>query len=66
MPLDLTRLRKKKKLSQLQLSKRAGMSRSYISELESGKYDPSKTICRLCKVLECEPNELIIGWRIEK
>lgn len=63
MPLNLTKIRKKRKLSQRQLSKKAGVSRSYISELESGKYDPSKVIVKLCIALECEPNELITGWR---
>lgn len=52
-------------MSQLQLSKRAGFARSYISELEAGKYDPSKTIVKLCIALECEPNELITGWKGE-
>jgi len=66
MSLNLTKLRKKKKLSQRQLSKRAGVSRSYISELESGKYDPSKVIVKLCIALECEPNQLITGWEVNK
>lgn len=65
MPLDLERVRKQRKMSQLQLSKKTGIARSYISELESGKYDPSKTICKLCIALECEPNELITGWKGE-
>jgi transcriptional regulator with XRE-family HTH domain len=66
LPLNLARLRKKKKLSQRQLSKRAGVSRSYISELESFKYDPSKVICKLCIALECTPSELLTGWEREE
>lgn len=58
--LNLTKLRRKKKLSQLQLSKRAGVSRSYISGIEAGKYDPTTNIvCKLCKALGCTPNDLI-------
>jgi transcriptional regulator with XRE-family HTH domain len=59
MALKLKELRRRRKLSQRQLSKRAGVSRSYISELESGKYDPTKTICKLCNALDCAPNELV-------
>lgn len=66
MSLRLKELRRRKKLSQRQLSKMAGVSRSYISELEAGIYDPSKVIVKLCVALKCEPNELITGWRLEK
>jgi transcriptional regulator with XRE-family HTH domain len=59
MALRLKELRRKRKLSQRQLSKRAGVSRSYISELESGKYDPTRVICRLKKALNCSFDELI-------
>lgn len=66
MPLNLAKLRKKKKLSQRQLGKRAGVSRSYISELEAGIYDPTKVVCKLCIALGCTPNELITGWEVNK
>jgi transcriptional regulator with XRE-family HTH domain len=60
LPLNLERLRKRKKWSQKQLSERAGVSRSYISELEAGKYDPTtKVVCLLCRALNCTPNDLI-------
>jgi transcriptional regulator with XRE-family HTH domain len=62
MPLRLEELRKKKKWSQRQLGKKSGVSRSYISELEAEKYDPSKVIVKLCIALKCEPNQLITGW----
>jgi transcriptional regulator with XRE-family HTH domain len=63
LPLRLLQLRRKKKLSQVQLSKRAGVSRSYISEIEKGVYDPTtKIICRLCRALNCTPNDMITGW----
>jgi transcriptional regulator with XRE-family HTH domain len=62
MPLKLAELRKKKKLSQRQLGKRAGVSQNYISELEAGIYDPTKVIVKLCIALKCEPNQMITGW----
>lgn len=66
MPLRLKELRRKRKLSQRQLSRRAGVSRSYISELEKGIYDPTKVIVKLCIALECEPNQIITGWEKDR
>lgn len=66
MPLRLKELRRKRRLTQISLSRRAGVSRSYISELEKELYDPTTTIvCKLCKALNCTPNDLIIGWERE-
>jgi predicted transcriptional regulator len=62
MPLRLEEYRRKRHLSQVDLSYISGVSRSYISELEAGKYDPTKAICKLCFSLQVEPNELITGW----
>lgn len=47
--------------SKSKIAKLTGLSRSYISEIESGKYDnPSlNTILKLCKALECSPNDII-------
>ena len=47
-------------ISQKRLSKESGVSRSYIIEIEEGKYNVSISIlCELCKVLKCTPNDLI-------
>lgn len=59
MSLRLKEMRMNRGMSQLQLSKKSGISRSYISEIEHGIYDPSKVICKLCKALDCTPNDLI-------
>jgi len=59
--LNLKSIRKSKKVSQLQLSKRSGISRSYICELEHDVYtNPGlDVVCKLCKILDVTPNELI-------
>lgn len=47
-------------ISQKRLAKESGVSRSYIIEIEEGKYNVSISIlCELCKVLKCTPNDLI-------
>lgn len=46
MLLKLEPVRRSKGMSQAELAKKAGASRSYISELESGKHVPSMvTMC---------------------
>ena len=59
--LNLKLIRKSKKISQLQLSKRSGISRSYICELENDLYiNPGlDVVCKLCRALDVTPNELI-------
>lgn len=54
-------IRESKKISTLQLSKRSGVARGYICELELGKYkNPGLfVICKLCKALTVTPNDLI-------
>lgn len=54
-------LRKKKKWSLVQLSKKSGVARGYLCELEKGKYENpgGNIICKLCKALETTPNDLI-------
>ena len=59
--LNLKSIRKLKKLSQLQLSKRSGITRSYICELENDVYiNPGlDVVCKLCRTLHVTPNDLI-------
>jgi transcriptional regulator with XRE-family HTH domain len=60
MRVRLTEVRRARGWSQGKLHQRSGLSRSYISEIESGSHDPTtKTICKLCRALGCTPNDLI-------
>lgn len=58
---NLNKYRLEKKLTQKELGLQAGVSRSYISELESDTYDNVSILIlgNLCKVLKVTPNELI-------
>ena len=61
---NLRRLRHAKGLSQDELALDAEISRSYLSQLEKGKYYASlKIIGRLAKVLDADPAEFLAGWR---
>lgn len=61
MKLNTKELRKIKKMSLAQLSRKSGVARGYLCELEEGKYkNPGgEVICKLCKALGCTPNDLI-------
>jgi len=65
--LKTQEIRKQQRLSISQLSYKSGITRSYISELESGKYENPgiEVVCKLCKALRVTPNDLIIEelWR---
>ena len=55
---SIRRIRKEKKLSQLELSVRAGMSQSFIANLELGKKEPSvMTLIRIADALEASPRD---------
>ena len=57
---NLRRLRHAKKLSQEELSFRAGVDRSYVSQLETGVYSASVTMLgKLAKALGVEVGELL-------
>ncbi|ABS41595.1 helix-turn-helix transcriptional regulator [Clostridium botulinum] len=53
--------RRIRNLSISKLSYKSKIARSYITELEEGKYENPglKVICNLCKTLKITPNELI-------
>ncbi|MBL4933024.1 helix-turn-helix transcriptional regulator [Clostridium paridis] len=61
MILKTKEYRKINKLSISQLSYKSKVARSYISELEEGKYDNPgiQVVCKLCKALKITPNDLI-------
>lgn len=53
-------LRKEKNLSQLELARLAGISNTYLSDIEVGRTFPSlKVIVSVSKVLEIDCSELI-------
>jgi transcriptional regulator with XRE-family HTH domain len=57
---NLRRLRNTRKLSQDDLAYDAGVSRSYLSQLEKGTFYASlKIVGRLAKALQIEPAELL-------
>lgn len=57
---NLRRLRNEKNLSQDDLAYAAEVSRSYLSQIEKGKYHVSlKTIGKLAEALNVEPVELL-------
>lgn len=57
---NLRRLRHAKGLSQDDLAYEAGVSRSYLSQLEKGAYYASlKIVGKLASVLDVEPAELL-------
>lgn len=56
----LREIRLKKKMSQGDVAEKLGVHRSYISELERGKRNPSLlTIKKIAKALEVSVDELI-------
>lgn len=59
--LNLKKLRIGKKYSISKLSRLSGVSRAYITQIETRQYhNPTvEVICKLCKALNVSPNELI-------
>jgi putative transcriptional regulator len=58
--IRLKELRIRKCLTQEQLAEKSGVSRSYISEIETEAHNPTiDIICKLCKALNCTANDLI-------
>ena len=57
--------REARKLSQLALALEAGLSKTYLCDVEKGRRNPSFTIiCRIAKALEMEPSELLSGINV--
>lgn len=60
MKIKVEELRRKKRWSQSKLSIISGVSRTYISEIESGKYNPTiDIVCKLAKALNCKLDDLV-------
>lgn len=53
-------LREERSLSQQELADYAELDRSYISDMERGRYNPTLyTIYRLAGILKVKPNEIL-------
>lgn len=53
-------VRIEKKLAQIELARRAGISQSYLSELESNKKSPTlRQLCKIADALGVHPSELV-------
>lgn len=63
MKILLAETRIKSGLSQIELSRKSGVARSYISEMESGKYNNPRVLVlyKLSKVLNCKIDDLLSG-----
>ncbi len=58
--LKLRQVRTEKGLTQAELSKRSGVSRSKISQYESGQMFPQvPTLLKLANALDCTMNDLV-------
>ncbi len=58
---NVRKLRTEKGLSQEELAFRAGMKRSYLSDLERGTRNPTvRALARLAMALETDPSNLLI------
>ena len=61
---QVRKIREAKGLSQADIEKRSGLSRSYVSRVEGGHTAPSlATLQRFAKALEVEPYELLLSER---
>ncbi|BFH11721.1 helix-turn-helix transcriptional regulator [Paenibacillus melissococcoides] len=60
--LTIKKARKKKKMSQIELSTSTDLSRSYISDVENGRYAPSlETLMKIAVVLNVSLDDLAYG-----
>lgn len=57
--LKIKEIRIKKNFTQTELAKKAHISQSYLSELESNKKSPTlRQLCRIAEALSVQPEEL--------
>jgi transcriptional regulator with XRE-family HTH domain len=57
---NLKKIRTKKSITQIEISKKLGVNRSFVSNLENGKTNPTlATITKLAQVLGVSTNELL-------
>ncbi|MDR1443572.1 MAG: helix-turn-helix domain-containing protein [Treponema sp.] len=59
--------RQKARLSQMELSFKAGLSQNLVNGIENGRMTPSLlTILRICKALQIEPASLFADLDVER
>lgn len=57
---NLKKIRIKKNITQIEIAKTLGVNRSFVSNIENGKNNPTlSTIANLAKVLGVSTNELL-------
>ncbi|MED1557559.1 helix-turn-helix transcriptional regulator [Bacillus paramycoides] len=60
VPFNIKRYRKEKKMTQKELAEKANISRSYLGDLEGGRYNPSlDTLNTIAKALNVNINLLL-------
>lgn len=58
--LKIKIIRTRKGISQTNLARMAGISQSYLSELESNKKSPTlRELCKIAEALKVHPGELV-------
>lgn len=58
--LKIRDIRREKRISQTKLARMAGISQSYLSELESNKKSPTlRELCKIADALKMQPGELV-------
>lgn len=58
--------RREQKLTQKQLSEKAGLSRSYLADIENGRYAPSlETLVSIANILNLNLNEILLNTEIQ-
>jgi transcriptional regulator with XRE-family HTH domain len=56
----IKQLREEREMSQQELADYAELDRSYISDMERGRYNPTLlTVYKLAEILKVKPNEII-------
>lgn len=53
--------RKKQKMTQLELGEKTQLSRSFICDIENGRYLPSSlNLIKICKILDLDLNKILL------
>lgn len=58
--VKIKEIRIEKKMTQIQLARKAGISQSYLSELENNKKSPTlRQLCKIADALGVSPGKLV-------
>jgi transcriptional regulator with XRE-family HTH domain len=62
--LRIKKYRRLRRISQKELAAKLGISQSFLSEIENGRYDIKLSLlCRVADVLEIDPFDLVEFYR---